>query len=127
MKKSSSVLIASLIAAAALVACGKKEDAAPAVVPEPARPAEAKPAAEKTLKIPYPEWLFPVDEETQRAAKRPLHRLHPLLLRLRLPLLLRLRRSPTLEARRVSEGSTPTVLSPSIQTPPPRSCSRNPL
>jgi cytochrome c553 len=30
-----------------------------------------KPAAEKTLKIPYPEWLFPVDEETQRAAQRP--------------------------------------------------------
>ena len=32
-------------------------------------PGASKPAAE--LKIPYPEWLFPVDEETQLAAKRP--------------------------------------------------------
>ena len=56
MKKPSSVLIASLIAVAALVACGKKEDAAPAVVtpppapvtepaPTPAAPPAAAPAS----------------------------------------------------------------------------------
>ena len=46
MKKSTSVLVASLIAAAALVACGKKEDAAPAVVtPAPAPVTEPAPPA----------------------------------------------------------------------------------
>jgi len=45
---------------------------APAPATAPAKPAAAKPAAvQPELKIPYPDWLFPVDEETQRAAKRP--------------------------------------------------------
>lgn len=60
MKKTSSVLIATLIATAALVACGKKEDTAPAVVtPPPApvtepAPAPAAPAADPSAAAPAP-------------------------------------------------------------------------
>ena len=42
---------------------------AQAQAPTPAKPADAKVGAE--LKISYPDWLFPVDDETLRAAKRP--------------------------------------------------------
>jgi cytochrome c553 len=54
--------LAGLIACAAMIAVAFAQAPAP-------KSAAAKPPAE--LKIPYPDWLFPVDDETLRAAKRP--------------------------------------------------------
>jgi cytochrome c553 len=57
------------VAIALLFALG----AAHAIAQTTTPPAAAKPVAKSAaeLEIPYPDWLFPVDEETQLAAQRP--------------------------------------------------------
>lgn len=48
------------------------DKAPPKPAPAAAATAPAKaPAAETAPKIPYPEWLFPIDDETKRAARLP--------------------------------------------------------
>src|SRR5689334_14179171 len=48
------------------------DKAPPKPAPTAAATAPAKaPAAETAPKIPYPEWLFPIDDETKRAARLP--------------------------------------------------------
>jgi cytochrome c553 len=64
--------LAWMIGCAALIAPAFSQ--APAAKPAAAKPAVAKPGAAEPaaeLKIPYPDWLFPVDDETLRAARRP--------------------------------------------------------
>jgi len=57
-----------------MIGCSALIAAAHAQTPAPSKPAAAKPIAAQPAaepKLPYPDWLFPVDDETLRAAKRP--------------------------------------------------------
>jgi cytochrome c553 len=57
-----------------MIGCAASIATALAQTPAPSKPAAAKPAAAQPAaepRLPYPDWLFPVDDETLRAARRP--------------------------------------------------------